>query len=134
MIKLRDHTDRLHRLHHLGASEEEIVAEFDRICEAVFGATPDDVSDDDWNRLYWDQDASDHEMLLPWFPSVDYRLDQGIDPRISSNHPVRYWEDFARMARAKELGMLPKTPEERAQRRLEAEAREFQRSRGIIRG
>ena len=45
---------------------------------------------------------------------------------MNGNHPVRYWEDFAKMVRAKVLGMLPKTPEERAQRRLQMDARKFQ--------
>jgi hypothetical protein len=46
----------------------------------------------------------------------------------------RYLASFALMVRAKVEGMLPKTPEERAQRRLEAEARDFKASKDTIRG
>jgi len=135
VIKLKDYTDKLHRLHHMGASEDKIVAEFDRICEVVFGATLDDVSDPDRDRLRWEPADVNAPEAHPWFPSVAYCLDHGVDLRISNNHPVRYWEHFAQMVRARVLGMLPATPEERAQHRLQAEAREFQESsKGTIRG
>jgi hypothetical protein len=124
MIKISDHTDRLHQLIHTEASEDAITAEVDQL----FGATVDGISEEDWHRLQVETSIWFREEMIA------YCQEHGFDPLIGPNHPVQYLKDFALMVRAKVEGMLPKTPEERAQRRLEAEARRFKEAGDIIRG
>ncbi len=59
LIRIVDHCDKLHRLHHLGGSEDAINEEFANISTALFGATLDDVEDQDFRRI-----QDDFELFL----------------------------------------------------------------------
>ena len=119
MIKLADHTSRLTlmRIENKDHEDsEEADDEFDRVCERLFNATIDEIDDTDFDRLL---DSVDRN-------SIGYCRSLGYDLIIGALVPVPYWEKFAIMIIAQNEGLLPKTPEERAQRRLEIEAREVE--------
>jgi len=77
-------------------------------------ATLDDIDETDFDRI--SHDIGRHSIR-------DCRS-LGYDLIIDALVPVPYWEDFAIMVIAQSEGLLPKTPEERAKKRLEAEGRE----------
>lgn len=118
MIRIADYTEKLDRLNSFGR-DSEAQREFDRICEQLFGATLTDITYEDYRRMT-DFRGDLREKLDP-----DYCRSLGYDLIIKDRVPVPDWEDFAAMVIAKHEGLLPKSPEERAQRRLEAEADEF---------
>jgi hypothetical protein len=113
-----DYTERLDRLRRLGR-DDEAEGEFDCICEALFNATIDDISERDLARIF-DFDGDLRKKL-----SVSYCRSLGYDLIIRDRVTVIDWEDFAAMIVAQDEGLLPKTAEERASHRLEAEAAEF---------
>jgi len=118
LIKIADYTERLDRLVNFGLGEAA-EDEFDRICEQLFGATVDDLTDADYERL------TDFEGDLTGKINIGYCRSLGYDLIIRDRVPVPDWREFAIMIVAQNEGLLPTTPEERAQRRLEAEAAEF---------
>jgi hypothetical protein len=66
--------------------------------------------------------------------TINYCRSLGYDLIIRDRVPVGDWEDFAAMIVAQDEGLLPKTPEERAKRRLESEAAEFLDGDRAVRG
>lgn len=118
MIKIADYTEKLDRLNSFGR-DSEAQREFERICEHLFGATLADITDEDYSRMT-DFRGDLHEKL-----NTDYCRSLGYDLIIKDRVRVPDWEDFAVMVIAKHEGLLPKSPEERAARRLESEAAEF---------
>jgi hypothetical protein len=66
--------------------------------------------------------------------TIEYCRSVGYDLLIRDRVPVTDWEDFATMIVAKNAGLLPKDAEERAQRRLEAEAQDFIADQRPLRG
>jgi hypothetical protein len=119
LIKVADYTEKLDRLNNIGSdsADDEADAEFDRICEELFDATVADIIQADLDRL--EAKVTDPKATITYCRSLGYDL------IIRDQVPVVDWEDFAIMIMAKAEGLLPKTPEERAERRLEAEAAEF---------
>jgi hypothetical protein len=94
----------------------------------LFGATLDDISEDDYEQLT--------EYGTPLYDRVtdEYCRSLGYDLFISGRVRVTYHRQFAMMVVAQSEGLLPKTGEERAIRRLEAEAAEFLTDSRPIRG
>jgi hypothetical protein len=50
MIKIADYTEKLDRLNRSGR-DNEANRKFDRICEQLFGATLDDITEEDYSRI-----------------------------------------------------------------------------------
>ena len=94
---------------------------FDRACAEVFGATMDDLSDADLDRLerlQWGR----QEMIA-------YCREHGYDLMVQRyNITVQYYEQFALMVRAKVEGLLPRTPEEKEARHAANERERMDRS------
>jgi hypothetical protein len=127
MIKIADYTEKLDRLNNFGR-DDDAQREFDRICEQLFGATLDDITDEDYARFDRFEGDLSKKLNIPYCRSLGYDL------IIRDRVRVLEWEDFAVMIIAKDEGLLPKTPEERAKRRLEAEAAEFLDGERPVRG
>lgn len=121
MIKITDYTQKLDRLNAMEGSEDDIDAEFERVCEELFGATLDDISDDEFERI--------NQVFMTQDEWVKYCRSQGYDLTYNGYAPVPHWESFALMVMARAEGLLPATPAERMERRLAAEAGEFVRNK-----
>ena len=117
LIRIFDHCDKLHHLRHLDGSQEAIDEEFSNISMVLFGATLDDIEDQDHLRIQTD--------FRLFGNAIDYAKQQGFDITSDGFASLPYWERLLIMIRARELGLLPKTAEERAERRLKSEARAF---------
>jgi hypothetical protein len=129
LIELKGHTVELQRLCETGAPDERVNAEFDRVCMTLFRATLGDILQRDWERL------NTSDLNGSWSSAAgEYCRQHGYDLLLSSDHPVCLWEYFAMMVRAKVRGMLPQSPEDRALRRLAADARKSKANKGSTRG
>jgi hypothetical protein len=106
LIRIADFTEHLDR----AERDDEAKREFDRICEWLFGATLDDISDADYERFEPARDLS-HKV------TVEHCRELGYDLIVRDGVPVRDWESFAKLIVAKAQGLLPKSPAERAERR-----------------
>jgi hypothetical protein len=127
LIRIADYTEKYDHLKNF-RRDDEAEDEFDQICEQIFGATIDDINDEDYERLFgFHGDLS--EKL-----TIDYSRSLGYDLLIRDRVRVSDWKSFAAMIVAQNEGLLPKTPEERAARRLEAEAAEYLEGDQPIRG
>ena len=94
MIRIADFTEHLDR-----AEGDEAHREFDRICEWLFGATLDDISDADHARFEFSQDL--------WRKmTVEHCRELGYDLTTRDRVPVRDWKDFAKLIIAKAEGLL----------------------------
>ena len=104
MIRIADFTEHLDRVDR----HEDANREFDRICEWLFGATLDNISDADYKRFESPQDL--------WYKmTVEHCCELGYDLINRDGVPVRDWENFAKLIVAKAEGLLPKNPAERAE-------------------
>jgi hypothetical protein len=119
LIKLADYTARIDRLKNTGY-EDEAEYEVDQLCERLFEATLEDLTQADYDRI------TDISGELRHLRTIEYCRSCGYDLIINARVRVSYWEDFATMIVAKTHGLLPKTPEERARRRAQIEAEELE--------
>jgi hypothetical protein len=98
--------------------DDEAHREFDRICEWLFGATLDDISNADYERFESPQDL--------WYKmTIEHCRELGYDLIIRDRVPVRDWENFTKLIVAKAEGLLPKNPAEPAGRRPRAGAEDL---------
>lgn len=126
MIKLAEHTERLDRLMAMNEDDPEIDHEFDRICRVLFGVTEEDISDENYEAIYWTvRGAAQAIKACRRF---------GYDPMIAANVPVKSVEWFAVLIIAIHTGKVETDPEKLVELRLEREADEFVSSKGVIRG
>lgn len=112
--------DRCHKT--LYFASKDATPAFDRACVEVFGATMDDLSDADLERL--------NRFVAMWQRQemIAYCRAHGYDLLVQGyNHTVHYHEQFALMVRAKVEGLLPQRPEEKAARRAANEAERIDR-------
>lgn len=113
MIRIADYTKQPDWLKNF--RPEDVQREFDQICIRLFGATEDDIRSADYKRMTMFGDL--YKKVNP-----DYCRSLGYDLMIRDRVRVTCAEQFAIMIVAQNEGLLPKTGEERLQRRREEEA------------
>jgi|ERR1700730_4946312 hypothetical protein len=109
MIRLKDYAIELDRLTRLGRFEDA-QAEFDGICQAVFGACLDDLFSDECERL--------GEMVNAPGAAIFLCRVYGFDLSSSGKEAVPGWRGFALLILAKAEGLIPTARTLRRERRL----------------
>lgn len=107
LVRLSDFTRELER-HQAWGSDEDIDREFNAVCRAIWGYTPDDFDDDGFSK-------EDHDWLDELSPrrAAEFALENGFDLADYANGGfVSDWWGFAWMILAEKRGFL--TPEHRA--------------------
>lgn len=106
LVRLSDFTRELER-HQAWGSDEDIDREFNAVCRAIWGYTPDDLDDDSFSK-------EDHDWLDELSPrrAAEFALENGFDLADYANGGfVSDWWGFAWMILAEKRGFL--TPEHR---------------------
>jgi CspA family cold shock protein len=122
MIRIIDFAARLERLHILEAHDDQLDDVFDQVCKQVFGATSDEIPDEEIENFPDLQEAE----------AIRYAAEQGFDITDEDGIPLRDWESFVIMIQAREEGFLPGGPNDTPERRLKREAERFKRQREEI--